>query len=206
MTLTIHLRDLDVTLAAAWKHFFQDVADVEVSTGDIFGVQTDAIVSPANSFGFMDGGIDYAYSVHLGWHVQDRLQETLRRDFDGELPVGMAVLIATDHKDIPYLISAPTMRVPEDVSRTLNAYLAFRAALRVVVRANRDHPGMITSVLCPGLGTATGGMAPELCAKQMHAAYLQVLGGQPWQARSLEEAMREQFRLLHPFKNDTIAG
>lgn len=31
---------------------------------------------------------------------------------------------------IRYLISAPTMRVPEDVSDTVNAYLAFRAVLR----------------------------------------------------------------------------
>lgn len=33
-------------------------------------------------------------------------------------------------KPIKYLISAPTMRVPEDVSDTVNAYLAFRAVLR----------------------------------------------------------------------------
>ena len=58
---------------------------------------------------------------------------------------GSAVIIPTYDKDvstvqveptdnggvpIPYLISAPTMRVPEDVSDTVNAYLAFRAVLR----------------------------------------------------------------------------
>lgn len=26
-------------------------------------------VSPANSFGFMDGGIDMAYSLHFGWQL-----------------------------------------------------------------------------------------------------------------------------------------
>ena len=26
-------------------------------------------VSPANSFGFMDGGIDMAYSQHFGWQM-----------------------------------------------------------------------------------------------------------------------------------------
>ena len=37
----------------------------------------------------------------------------------------------TDNDGLPirYLISAPTMRVPEDVSDTVNAYLAFRAVL-----------------------------------------------------------------------------
>ena len=29
----------------------------------------DAIVSPANSFGFMDGGIDMVYSKRFGWQM-----------------------------------------------------------------------------------------------------------------------------------------
>ena len=33
-------------------------------------------------------------------------------------------------KPIKYLVSAPTMRVPLDVSDTVNAYLAFRCILR----------------------------------------------------------------------------
>jgi hypothetical protein len=33
-------------------------------------------------------------------------------------------------KVIKYLISAPTMRVPQNVADTTNAYLAFRAVLR----------------------------------------------------------------------------
>ena len=34
-------------------------------------------------------------------------------------------------KPIHYLMSAPTMRIPLDVSDTVNAYLAFRGTLRV---------------------------------------------------------------------------
>ena len=33
-------------------------------------------------------------------------------------------------KPIRYLISAPTMRIPTNVNKTVNAYLAFRAILR----------------------------------------------------------------------------
>ena len=33
-------------------------------------------------------------------------------------------------KPIKYLISAPSMRVPEDISNTVNSYLSFRAVLR----------------------------------------------------------------------------
>ena len=35
---------------------------------------------------------------------------------------------------IRYLISAPTMRIPLDVSKTVNAYLAFRAIIRAGVQ------------------------------------------------------------------------
>lgn len=32
-------------------------------------------------------------------------------------------------KPIEFLISVPTMRIPEDISQTVNAYLAFRAVI-----------------------------------------------------------------------------
>lgn len=196
----ISLRDLYPELVKAWTHSFRDRPEVQASEGDIFGLKADVIISPANSFGFMDGGIDLAYSLHFGWHVQERLQALLREDYGGQLPVGMAVLIETDHPDIPYLISAPTMHAPSNVSQTQNAYLAFRAALRLVQKKNEQQPGAIQSVLCPGLATATGEMPPEICAKQMYTAYMQVMGGQPWQPKRINEVIREHYRLLR--RND----
>ena len=69
--LSLHLRDLGQPLVAAWQRAFAGVAAVTISRGDIFSdadgpvadgapidVVADAVVSPANSFGFMDGGID----------------------------------------------------------------------------------------------------------------------------------------------------
>lgn len=45
--------------------------------------------------------------------------------------VGQAVIIDTKDPEgtIKYLVSAPTMRVPEDVRETPNAFLAFKATL-----------------------------------------------------------------------------
>jgi len=88
------------------------------------------------------------------------------------------------------------MRAPANVSDTLNAYLAFRASLRVIQKYNSQFPGAIKSVLCPGLGTATGEMPVEICAKQMHAAYLQVIEGQSWNSSSINEIINEHYRLL----------
>lgn len=76
----LHIRDRNEPLVDALKREFQGVVDVEVSCGDIVGMTADVIVSPANRFGFMDGGIDLAYSNRFGWDLEERLQELLRKE------------------------------------------------------------------------------------------------------------------------------
>ena len=50
----------DQELGEALEIEFLEVENVTILHGDITTVACDAIVSPANSFGFMDGGLDYA--------------------------------------------------------------------------------------------------------------------------------------------------
>uniref|UniRef100_A0A2C9L7N0 Macro domain-containing protein n=1 Tax=Biomphalaria glabrata TaxID=6526 RepID=A0A2C9L7N0_BIOGL len=88
--VTYHLRDINAELVVEWQHAFSEYGDsVKISQGDIFNdaPAADAIVSPANSFGFMDGGIDWIYSKYFGWQMQNRLQNVIREDYHGELPV-----------------------------------------------------------------------------------------------------------------------
>jgi O-acetyl-ADP-ribose deacetylase (regulator of RNase III) len=191
-----HLRDRGNEMTAAWQRHFAGVPEVAPATGDIFGVAADAVVSPANCFGFMTGGIDRAYSERFGWHVQDRLREIIARDWDGELPIGLALAIETDAADIRYLIAAPTMRAPVSVAKTLNAYLSFRAVLRIVRKLNKRSPGSIRTVVCPGMGTGTGEMPTEICAKQMRAAWDEVEGGQPFNPTGVNDALLQHYRLL----------
>merc|ERR1739848_923911 len=67
-----------------------------------------AIVSPANSFGDMTGGIDKVYLNRWGDGLQDRLQDLIRREKDEELVVGDALVIETSATDpVRYCISAP---------------------------------------------------------------------------------------------------
>lgn len=187
--IAIHLRDLGEALVVAWRREFDGIASVTVSRGDIFSnragtvapndpidMKADAVVSPANSFGFMDGGIDAVYTYQFGLGLQERLQTLIAREHGGELPVGAAAILPTGHSDIPWCISAPTMRVPRDVSDTANAYLAFRAALRAVLDHNKRGLPVIRSILCPGLGTAVGRMPVHRCAHQMRVAWDRVLG------------------------------
>lgn len=170
-SLTLHLRDINPAVVAAWQSAFADAHDVNVSCGGIFDLQADAIVSPANSFGYMDGGIDLVYSHFFGWDLESALKTLIREQHFGELPVGQAIILPTGHKAIPWLVSAPTMRVPSGIGRTLNVYLAFRAALIAVVHHNANGATPIQSLLVPGMGTGVGDVLPERAARQMRLAY-----------------------------------
>ncbi len=169
-TMKITLVGLDGALVRAWQSVFAEVEGVSVVEGDYFDHPADAMVSPANSFGIMDGGIDRAICEQLGLGVQKALQRAIVEHHHGELPVGCAEVIETGDARWKYLVAAPTMRIPESVASTLNAYLAFRAALLACAK----HP--ITSLVCCGLATGIGRMEPMRCATQMLVALRHVRG------------------------------
>ncbi|MES2765355.1 MAG: macro domain-containing protein [Bacteroidota bacterium] len=177
--------DINRNLTEAWEKSFKDIENVIVKHDSIFNYPCDAIVSPANSFGFMDGGIDLPISEKLGWHVQKNLQKIIIDKYYGELLVGQSEILETGHKDFPYLISAPTMRIPKPIDDTTNVYLAFKAILSLLKFGKFDNGELIRSkvqsVAIPGLGTGVGQLHPINCARQMRAAW--------------EEIMNERFKI-----------
>lgn len=196
--LQLHLRDINPAVTTALEVAFADEPAVTVSQGDILAVTGDAIVSPANSFGYMDGGIDLLYSRYFGYGLEEALRARLRDEHYGELPVGQALMVATGHAKIPFLVSAPTMRVPDSISRTVNVYLACRAAL-IAVRAHNERTGAkpITTLLMPGLGTGVGDMPPERAARQMRLAWDAIIHGYGRRERNAGQIWGEQFELLN---------
>jgi O-acetyl-ADP-ribose deacetylase (regulator of RNase III) len=166
------LIDRSPALIEEWKKAFSAFREVEPIGGDYFQKPAAAIVSPANSFGIMDGGLDLAIRDRLGYSVQGKIQEVIAERYHGELPVSCAEIVKIDHEHWKYIIAAPTMRVPESVAHTINGYLAFRAILLAVENFNR-RAGMleIDSLVCCGLGTGVGGIPPARCAGQMQLAY-----------------------------------
>jgi O-acetyl-ADP-ribose deacetylase (regulator of RNase III) len=174
-TFKVYLRDRNPELVQAWQEEFREFPEFQAEEGDIFGVEADAVISPANSYGFMDGGIDLYYSEAYGWQLQRRLQQIIKEHFDGEVLVGQALVFPSlppSGKTLPrYLICAPTMRVPTNIFNTEHAYLAFRAALLAVRAHNLSSEDKILSIACPGLGTGVGGMNKKVCAAQMRRAW-----------------------------------
>ena len=130
------------------------------------------MVSAANSFGLMDGGVDLAIIRYFGLELMDAVQDRILKDFRGEQPVGTSFVIETGHDRHPYLAHTPTMRVPMAITRTDNVYLAMWAMMLAVERHNASGEGRrIETVACPGLGTATGRMPFDEAARQMSCAY-----------------------------------
>src|SRR5271166_3607179 len=95
-------------LAEAWHRFCGDVEFVEVRHGSILDASCDGVVSPANSFGFIDSGIHALYKRRFGSQIQESVQSMIRDRHHGELVVGAADLVETGDSGIPYLIVAPT--------------------------------------------------------------------------------------------------
>jgi hypothetical protein len=62
---------------------------------------------------------------------------------------------------------------------------------------NQTGPGLIRSVLCPGLGTAIGRMDPQACAQQMYSAYRISHAGQSLAFDDLMAACRDHVDLVH---------
>jgi O-acetyl-ADP-ribose deacetylase (regulator of RNase III) len=167
--MIIQLIDSNKQMCTALESEFKGCKDVTIFHGDVFEKSTDCIISPANSFGFMDGGLDLLISEILGWQIQERLQKRIKEEHNGELLVGQALLIETGFS-IPFLISAPTMRVPMILKDSVNVYLASRAIF-LLLKQNHHRISIVTF---SGLATGIGQIPYDICAKQMKQAYDEV--------------------------------
>ncbi len=132
--IRISICDLNpLFVAEAHHHLMQLPNVIEVAHRSVLDRPVDAVVSPANSFGFMDGGVDWAYLRFFGDQLQTRVQLVIRLQKFQELLVGSAVAVPTYHEAIRFLIVAPTMRVPKIITDPADVMLANSSR-----RAGRD--------------------------------------------------------------------
>lgn len=183
-------------LCSAFDRHFAGLPDVETVVGRFEDLpRYDCMVSAANSFGLMDGGVDFAISQFFGWDLRERVQARIIAEYLGEQPVGTSMIVETNHVDHPYVAHTPTMRVPMPISDTDNVYLAMSAMLRAVHDHNRTVKPPISIVACPGLGTTTGRVPFEDAARQMSQAYRCYLD--PPKSIDWDFATRCQFEIEH---------
>ncbi|WTW99516.1 macro domain-containing protein [Streptomycetaceae bacterium NBC_01309] len=166
--LKVVLTDINPEVVEAWRAAFADTPGIEIRNGSILDERVDAWVSPTNSRGRMDGGVDAVVKRHLGAGIQLRVQRAIRDGFAGNLPVGSAVCVPSGAVNPKFLISTPTMVTSsQNVSETLNVALACAAAFQAVHRQNDAAPGSIGSVALVGMGAQTGRVPARVCANLM---------------------------------------
>jgi O-acetyl-ADP-ribose deacetylase (regulator of RNase III) len=153
--MEIYLVDQNEEMITAWEGQFRDDSGVNIFYGEYFDFQAEAMVAPSNSQGTMEGGLN---------------EQICEEIWEGEVPeiealhVGEARSIR-GNDEWPFVIIAPTMEEPGDVSYSDNAFSAFLAILEEADKTNVD------SLLCCGLATGVGRMLPEESAAQMKMAF-----------------------------------
>jgi O-acetyl-ADP-ribose deacetylase (regulator of RNase III) len=167
------LVDPDYHLCEAWTEAFTAHRAVTIVHGRFQELEEfDCMVSAANSFGLMDGGVDLAIARFFGDALVDRVQAHIRREYLGEQPVGTSFIVETGNPEHPYVAHTPTMRIPMAIKTTDYVYLAMWAMLRAVHHYNQSTSlPPIRTIACPGLGTGVGEMPAAEAARQMEIAY-----------------------------------
>lgn len=184
MTFKLILSAISEDLFLAFKKHFEKFPQVEVVFRPFEQTQFDCVVSAANSFGLMDGGVDQCITDYFGVQMMKRVQNQIITDYYGEQSIGTSMIVRGN--EIPgqrnkYVAHTPTMRIPMDIYKTRNVYSAMKSMLIAVQQHNNirqeladaqieDIDTKIESVVCPGLGTNAGRVPAEDAAKEMALA------------------------------------
>ncbi len=159
-------------MCAAFDRRFAGLPGVRVIRGTFEDLDPhDAFVTAGNAFGIMTAGIDAAVARFFGEGLVGCVQHHIMDRYLGEQPVGTAFILPTGHPAIPFLVHAPTMRVPGSISGTDRVYAATWAAMLAVYAHNIDSDEKIETVAFPAMGTGFGGVPFDEAARQMAAAY-----------------------------------
>jgi len=159
-------------MADCWSAYFSNEHDVTIVCEELKDFlsqnKVDCVVSPANSYGLMDGGFDLALSEYFGWELQKRVQDYIIKNYRGEQPVGTSFIIDTGKDDIK-LIHTPTMRVPISVKDPMIVYQCTRTSLMTALENN------IESLVIPAFCGEYGDVSLKVIGRLMYEAYKQVM-------------------------------
>jgi O-acetyl-ADP-ribose deacetylase (regulator of RNase III) len=126
---------------------------IVVELGDLTQITCDAIVNPANSFGYMGGGVAGAIKRIGGIEIE---KEAIAK---APIPVGTAAFTTAGSLPCSFVIHAPTMEQPAMRIGIENVTLATRAALEVGVELKLE------TIAIPGMGTGVGGVPTDDAAE-----------------------------------------
>jgi O-acetyl-ADP-ribose deacetylase (regulator of RNase III) len=169
--MKLYLLDINKHITDLWNLYFKDEPNVEIVLDDFQHFmdthEVDCVVSPANSYGLMDGGYDLAITKYFGRELPRKVQNYILDHYYGEQPVGTSFLIDTGVKNIK-LIHTPTMRIPSSIKEPMVVYQAMRSTLITAL----EHD--IKSIVIPAFGGRCGMMDPQELCELMYEGYKQI--------------------------------
>lgn len=179
--LKITLLDNNSDMCACWNSVLKEYnyaeenyfPNVEVVNQDIVEYLREnnnhliGIVSPANSFGLMDGGYDGAirryfeedYNIDIIPYVQEHIKEK----FWGEQPVGTSTLVKLPVVG-SYVLHTPTMIRPSIITDPRVVYHCARSCILEALRTECTH------IVIPAFGGCCGKVDKKVVAEYMLAA------------------------------------
>jgi O-acetyl-ADP-ribose deacetylase (regulator of RNase III) len=119
--------------------------------GNPLAFDIDAVVSPANTAGIMNGGYDAALRRHFGNTLEYRVRMSIK---EKPILVGEARAIQTVDTKVKWLIVAPTVSIAADglSGHESVSYAAAYKSVIVALKTGVSYLGMT------GLGTGAGGL------------------------------------------------
>ena len=161
-------------MAEAWEDAFRGYKGIAVHCCDFKAFieqqpEIDAVVSPANSYGLMDGNYDRAITDEFGPALAERVRAVFQDQFYGEQPVGTSFSVPIPGHENILLIHTPTMRVPTPIVDPLVVYQCMRTTLIEAMRTSRQR------IVVPAFGGACGFLPFKKIAMLMWEAYLQIV-------------------------------
>ena len=169
--LKIYLLDRNPEMYAAWNKYFFGLNNVSVVCLDFVEFMrrysVDCVVSPANSYGIMDGGYDEAITAWFGGLLQEKVRKYIIDNLYGEQPVCSSIIVDTDVRGIK-LIHTPTMRTPSIIKDNTIVYHCTRSCLITALNSG------VNSIVVPAFGGHTGCVPLDTVAQMMWLAFDQL--------------------------------
>lgn len=179
--MKIYLLDINKNMTDVWEKYFSNMEDIEIVNEDFSTFMNkhpniEAVVSPANSFGLMDGGYDKAITDYFGEGLMKDVQKAILLNWHGEQPVGTSITVPIFNRTINtafgkklcVLIHTPSMRTPEIIKDSRIIYQCMRTTL---IEAKRQE---VKSIVIPAFGGLTGRVPCDKIAKMMYLAHKQI--------------------------------
>ncbi len=128
---------------------------IEVLLGSLLDVKVDAIVNPANSYGYMGGGVAGVIKRAGGEDIE---KEAIKK---APIPVGSAIITTAGRLPFKGVIHAPTMEEPAMETTEEKVRKAVRASLELADKLGFE------SIAMPGMGTGVGRLPKDVAARAM---------------------------------------